>query len=239
MKPILVYFCKPKDLLAFGAKARKDPQVDACEEMDKDLWARWVITELAKEFVCVKVNVRKADSKLLRKHRVARAPVVSIFDFNLKQVYFTPSPRLRYSALSKVMNNARIRVEAEVKKLAASDEDTPLVHRAKARAQVIEQRELYDEGLTALEKKDWACAEEAFNKAIAIEQESDWKKQCKVGLVEVSAGKAVDEAERFIDRKRFKEAKDILEKVLKEYKEAKYFTAIAKERLEYCNKKLS
>lgn len=239
MKPILVYFNKPKDLLAFGNKAAKDPEVDACEEFDKDLWKRWVVTELSKEYVCVRVNTRKADSKLMRSHRVARAPVVMILDFNLKPIYFSPSPRLRYTTLSKVMDRSRERVEAEVKKLAKSNEESDLVKRAKVRAQVIEQRETYDKGLEALEKQDWRNAEAAFNKGIELEQDSDWKAKCKTGLIEIKAGQALEEVDKLVKYRRYKEAKEALVKILADYKEAKYFAAIAKEQLEHVTKKLN
>lgn len=239
MKPILVYFNKPKDLLAFGNKAGKDAEVEACEDLDNDLWKRWVITELSKEFACVRVNVRKADPRLLRKHNVGRAPVVKILDFNLKARYFTVSPRLNYNTLSKVMDTWRKQVEEMVKKVAKSDEDSDLVKRAKARAEVIEQREFYDDGLAMLEKKQFARAEEIFNKGVAIPQESEWKKKCQEGLVEVKAGKAYVDAENLYNQRQFKQCKETIEKLIADYKEAKYFSALAKELLEKVNKKLN
>jgi hypothetical protein len=239
MKPILVWFNKPKDLLAFGRKSIKDPEVEACDAMSKDLWKRWVITELSKEFVCVRVNTRKADKKLLRSHRVSRAPVVEILDFKLKSIYFSSSPRLKYGALSKVMNRCRKKVETAVKKLAKSDEDTPIVERAKLRAQVIEQRECYDKGVVALGKRNWNKAADNFNKGIAIEQDSEWKKKCKTGLLEIKAGKLFMEAERLYKLRRFKTCKDKLDQIVCDYKEAKYFSALAKELLKKVNKKVA
>ncbi|MHC5081602.1 MAG: hypothetical protein ACYTHN_21580 [Planctomycetota bacterium] len=238
MKPIMVYFQKPKDLLNFGNKARKDPEVEACKGLDEELWKRWIITELAKEFVCIRVNTRKADPSLLRRHRVARAPVISIFDFNAKQLYFSASARMRYQVLAKKMDAQRKRVEAEVKKIAESTEESPLVLRAKSRAMVLEQRECYDDGLAQLEKKRWAKAEELFQKGIAIERESEWKKKCKNGLIEIKAGKAYYEADALYGKRRFKECKALCEKVVSQYKEAKYFSAMAKELLEKVKKKV-
>jgi len=238
MKPILVYYTKPKDLLAFGKKARKDAEVEACENYNKDLWKRWVITALSKEFVCVRVNVRKAEPKILRQHRVARAPVIEILDFKLKPKYFTASARLNHSSLSRVMDRTRKYVEAAVKKLAKSKEDSPLVARAKVRAQVIEQRELYDAGLGNLEKKRWVKAEESFLKALEIEQDSDWKKKAKVGLIEIKAGKAYYESEKLYKMRRFKQCKELLDKILGDFKEAKFFCGLAKAKLAKVQKKL-
>lgn len=238
MKPIIVFFNKPKDLLAFGKKARKDPEVEACESLNEDLWSRWVITELAKEFVCVRVNLRKADMTLLKRHKVSRAPVVEILDYTLKPIYFTASARLNHSSFSRIMERTRKQVENAVKKLAESSEESPLVELAKKRAQVLEQRELYDKGLTHLEKQKWADAEDHFNKGIAIEQDSEWKKKCKTGLIEIKAGKDFYEAERLYKLRQFKPCKELLDKILKDYKEAQFFCSLAKAKLDQVNKKI-
>lgn len=238
MKPILVFFAKPKDLLAFGNNAQKDPEVDACTEFDEDLWKRFAITERSKEFTCVRVNVRKADPKLLRQHRVARAPVVMILDFYSKQIFFSASPKMNYSTLGKWMDKAQDKVEAEVKKLAKSDEDSPLVQRAKKRALEIEQREIYDKALVEFEKKRWEKAEELFNNAIAIECDSDWKKKCQTGLIEIKAAKMFLEAEQLYKNKRFKECKEKLDEIAKECKGAQFYAADIKELLEKAVKKL-
>lgn len=239
MKPIMVFFAKPKDLLAFGNKAQKDPEVDACESMDQDLWKRISITERSKEFVCVRVNVRKADPRLLAKYRVARAPVVSIFDYNLKEMHFSANPKITWNAFGKVMETIQNKIEGDVKKLAASKTEDALVLAAKKRAQVIEQRELYDAGLELLDKKKWDEAEAKFNKANEIAQDSEWKKQAQVGLVEIKAGKMLEEAEKLYTQRRFKECKDTCEKILKECKEAKYFGALVQELKAKVDKKLS
>ena len=238
MKPILVWYNKPKDLLAFGKKKRKDPEVEACDAMANDLWKRWIITELAKEYICVRVNTRKSDKSLLRGHRVARAPVVEILDFNLKAIYFSSSPRLKHNSLAKVMDRCRKKVEDAVVKLAKSDEDSPLVERAKKRAQVIETRECYDKGVQALGKRDWNKAADNFNKGLAIEEDSHWKHKCKNGLLEIKAGKLYVEAERLYKMRQFKPCKSKLDTIVSEYKEAKFFAAMAKEMLTKVSKKV-
>jgi len=239
-KPILVFFSKPKDLLAFGNRNQKDPEVDACDGMDQDLWKRIAITERAKEFVCVRVNVRKADPRLLQKHRVGRAPVISIYDFNLKELYFSSSPKLAYATFGKIMETHQGRVENEVKKIALKTEDTPEIQLSKKRAQVIEQRELYKSGLDLLDKEKWDDAEKKFNKAIEIPQDSDnWKKQAQVGLVEIKAGKLYKEADTFYTQRRFKECKEVCDKILKECKEAKYYGALVQELKTKVDKKLN
>lgn len=238
MKPILVFFNKPKDLLAFGNNAQKDPEVDACTALDEDLWKRFAITERAKEFTCIRVNLRKADPKLLRSQKVARAPVIMILDFYSKQVFFSAAPKMNYSTLGKWMDKAQDQVEAEVKKLAKSDEDSPLVQRAKKRALEIEQRETYDLALVEFEKKRWEKAEEIFNKAIAIECDSEWKKKAQAGLVEIKAAKMFLEAEQLYKNKRFKECKEKLDEIAKECKGAQFYAADIKDLLEKAVKKL-
>jgi len=238
MKPVIVYFAKPKDLLAFGNQSQKDPEVDACNELDEDLWKRFAITERAKEFTCIRVNTRKADPTLLREHRVARAPVVMILDFYLKQVFFSSAPKLNYSTLGKWMDKAQAQVEAEVKKLAKSDEDSALVQRAKKRALEIEQREFYDKALEEFQTEKWDEAEKLFNKAIAIALDSEWKKKAQNGLVEIKAGKMFKEAELLYKGKRFKECKEKLEALQKECKGFTFYQQDVKDLLEKTIKKL-
>jgi hypothetical protein len=232
LRPILVFFHKPKDLLAFGNNAHKDAEVDACTALDEDLWKRFAITERAKEFTCVRVNLRKADPKLIRAQKVARAPVIMILDFYSKQVFFSAAPKMNYSTLGKWMDKAQDQVEAEVKKLAKSDEDSPLVQRAKKRALEIEQRETYDKALLEFEKKKWEKAEEIFNKAIAIECDSEWKKKSQAGLTEIKAAKMFLDAEQLYKNKRFKECKEMLDNIAKECKGAQFYQAEIKDLLE-------
>jgi tetratricopeptide (TPR) repeat protein len=239
MKPILIYFNKPKDLLAFGSNAQKDPEVDACNELDEDLWKRFAITERAKEFTCVRVNLRKADPKLLRNHRVARAPAVMILDFYTKQIFFSASPKLNYSTLGKWMDRAQKSVEMEVKKLAKSDEDSPLVQRAKKRALELDQRETYEKGIEEYNRERYDKAEELFNKAIAIEADSEWKKKSQTGLLEIKAAKLFKEAEQFYKMKRYKECKEKLDEIAKECKGAQFLQYDIKDLTDKVVKKLS
>jgi tetratricopeptide (TPR) repeat protein len=239
MKPILVFFSKPKDLLAFGAKAQKDPEVDACTALDEDLWKRIAITERAKEFVCVRVNIRKADPRLLARYRVARAPVIEILDFNLRELHFSASPKVNYSPFGRIMETAQKTVEADVKKLAAKTDDTSDVKAAKQRALVLEQREICKQGLDLLDKKKWDDAEAKFKKAVETGPDSAWKNEAKVGLIEVKAGKMLDDAEKLYDNKRYKECKELCEKILKECREARFFTASVQELKTKVEKKLS
>jgi hypothetical protein len=238
MKPILVYFHKPIDLAGFDSAARKEPEAGACEKMDGDLWKRWIITELSKEFVCIRVNLRGADPKLIRNHRVARAPVVAIFDFNLKPIYFSPSPKLKHSALAKVMGRARDKVEKQVHNLARTEEDTEIVKRAVIRSRVIDQRELYSAGLRDLEKKEWTRAGEKFENGSRIPQDSEWREKCVTGLKEIQAGKLFAKAEKLIKAKKYRMALNILQRILVEFREAKYFGSLAKEKIEKVSKKL-
>jgi predicted transcriptional regulator len=238
MMPILVFFAKSADEQEFGKKGGKDPESAACADMDKDLWKRWVLAELAKDFVCVRVDVAKADAGLLRKHSVARAPVVVIYDFRLKPLYFASSPRLGHTVLSKAMKRTRMLVEKTVRKLAGSEDESKTVKRARARVQVLDQRDCYDEGLKHLEKRDWARANEAFKRGVEIDRESAWQDKCSVGLAEIEAGKIFVQAEKLIKQKRYQEALVLLQKIMVNYKEAAYFGALAKEKADYAAKKL-
>ncbi|MHC4600087.1 MAG: hypothetical protein ACYS47_13880 [Planctomycetota bacterium] len=232
MKPILVFFWKPEDLLGFGEKNKRDPEVAACNRMNKDLWKRWIITELAKEFECVRVNLREADPKLRRKHKVARAPVVAIYDFRLKPVYFTASPKVKFTAFAKVMNRARIKVEKAVKALAGSEEESELAKRARIRSKEIDQRDHYDAGLTFLQKRKWGEAETEFKKGCDIDLDGHWRDKCETGLAEIEAGKIFVHAEKLIKAKRYTEARNALQRILVEFKEAKYFGSLATEKMQ-------
>jgi hypothetical protein len=238
LKPILVFFCKPRDLLAFGDKAAKDPEVAACEALDGALWKRLCVAERSREFVCVRVNAAKADAALLKKHGVSRAPVVEVFDLDGKQVHFSVSPSITAGAFTKVMDEILAKAEKEIRRLAKLEEDTPRVRRARERAQEFAQRDLYREGLKALDKSDWARAEKQFKDALALPAGSEWKDKARVALVETEAGRDFRKAEALCKEKRYREAETLLQKIVSECKEAKYFGALASEKLDWVRKKL-
>jgi hypothetical protein len=226
MKPILIYFHKPED--PFAGDGKKDKESEACKGLHEDVWKMWIITELAREFVCVRVDKSKADAKLLRKHRVMRAPALKIVDFNLDQIFFTASPKVKYKSFAKSMDQARKKVEKAVKKLAGQDGTSPMVERAKARAQALEQRAIYDKGLTALQRRNWSGAAKEFNKGLAVETESEWKKACEVGLKEIEAGKLYVQAEMQERSKQYDACWETLKKIVNDYREAVYFGEMAK-----------
>ncbi|MHC4778633.1 MAG: hypothetical protein ACYTFG_08685 [Planctomycetota bacterium] len=229
MKPILLYFWKSKDAFQAGKKPKKDAEVSACEKLQEEVWKQWVITELAKEYVCIRIDKRNADPKVLKNHRAMRAPTIKILDFNLKQIYFSGSPKLKYRSLASVMDKSRKKVESAVQKLADENGTSPLHEKAMARVQVIEQRNIYDKGLSFLAKRAWTKAAEQFTKGTAIEQDSEWKKACETGLKEIDAGKLYVKAERLFQMKRYKECKEILEEIRSDFREATYFATLAGE----------
>ncbi|MHC5080641.1 MAG: thioredoxin domain-containing protein [Planctomycetota bacterium] len=225
LKPILLYFHKAP---TFDEGDRKDSEADACEKLQENVWKQWVITELAREFVCIRVDKSKADPKMLRRHRCVRAPVIRILDFKLEQIHFSASPKVKFKSLAKTMDSARTKVEKAVKKLAGGEGTDPLIEKAKSRMAVIEQRKVYDKGLTQLARRNWSGAKKEFNKVLAMKPESEWTKQANAGLVEVDAGKLFVKAEALAKGKRWQQAKECLDKIIGDYKEAIYFGELAK-----------
>ncbi|MCU0723563.1 MAG: hypothetical protein MUC63_08110 [Planctomycetes bacterium] len=238
LKPVLVFFCKPRDLLAFGDKSAKDPEVAACESLDGALWKRIRVSERSLGFVCVRVNAAKADPALLKRHGVARSPVVEILDLDGKQAHFSVSPSIPAVAFCKILDEILAKAEKEIRRLAKLEEDTPRVRRAKERAQEFAQRDLYRDGLKALDKSDWARAEKAFQDALALPAASDWKDKARVALVETEAGRGFQNAEALCKAKRYREAEAMLQKIVSECKESKFFAAQASEKLDWVRKKL-
>jgi len=237
LKPILIYFHKPVDPFA-EQERKKDREAKDCKNLHEQLWKQWVITELAKEFVCVRVNARKADPKMLRKHRVARAPVLKILDYQFKQIHFCASPKVKYKSFAMTMDRARTKVEKAVKKLAKSKKDSPLVQKAVARVKSLDQRALFDKGLSQIQRRNWSGAEKAFNEGIGLGGDSDWKKKCEAGLKEIEAGKLFMQAQQFEKTRRYVQCKETLDKILGEYKEAVYFVDLAKDLLSKIARKL-
>jgi TolA-binding protein len=238
LKPVLVFFCKPRDPLAFGDKAAKDPEVAACEALDNALWKRLAIAERSREFVCVRVSLAGADPALVRKHGVSRAPVVEILDLDLRQAHFSVSPSADAASFARTMDAALEKAEKEIRRLAKLEEDTPRVRKAKERAQEFTQRSLYQEGLKFLDKPDWARAEAKFRDALALPAATDWRERARVALVEAEAGRELQKAEALCKDKRYREAEQALERILSECKEAKYFGAKVSEKLDWVRKKM-
>ncbi|MHC4600773.1 MAG: hypothetical protein ACYS47_17415 [Planctomycetota bacterium] len=237
LKPILLYFWKSQDAFEAGEKKTKDPEVKACLKLQEEVWKQWVITELSKEYVCIRVDKRIADPKILKMHRATRVPTIKILDFKLKQIYYSGSPKVKYRALASVMDKSRRKVEKQVKKLADEGGTSPLHEKARNRAMAIEQRDIYDKGLSYLAARSWSKAAEQFSKGISIECDSEWKKKCEIGMKEIEAGKLFVKAERLFKVKRYYEAKDILEQIRSDYREAAYFAALADELYKKAAKK--
>jgi hypothetical protein len=61
-----------------------------------------------------------------------------------------------------------------------------------------------------------------------MKPESEWTKQANAGLVEVDAGKLFVKAEALAKGKRWQQAKECLDKIIGDYKEAIYFGELAK-----------
>lgn len=238
MKPILIFFAKGRDVLNFGKKT-KDSEVETTAEFEKEIFGRLTITNLAKEFVNVKVDVRKADQKLLTKtYFIRRAPVVVILDLYGKVVYRLSSPKLTYRQLGKMMESAINRVEKEVGRLAKSSEESDLVKRAQARLAEIEMRDTLAKGLECVYDKKWDKGEKALKEVLDRKEENEYKKKAEAGMKELEAGKLFVEGETLYKKKQYKPSKEILDKVLK-IRESTYFKQLATELLKKVNKKLS
>jgi hypothetical protein len=237
MKPIVIFFAKSRDVLSFGKKI-KDREVEATTHYEKELFGRYAIAELSKEMIMIKVDVRKADKKLLAKtYYVRRAPMVVILDFYGKILYRLSNPKMNWRQLGKVMESAIKKVETQVKRLAKSKEESPLVERAKVRANEIDMREGYAKGLDLTYKKKWALAEKAFQAVLDNKADNAWKKKAEAGMMEIKAGKLFTEAEYAVKKRRYQEAKELLDKVLK-IKESQYYRQLATELIKKVNSKL-
>jgi tetratricopeptide (TPR) repeat protein len=237
MKPILIFFAKSRDVLNFGKKVR-DREVEATTHYEKEIFRRYAITQLAKEFISIKVDTRKADRKLMaRSYYVRRAPVVVILDIYGKMMYRLTSPKMNYRQLAKVMESAIKKTEKEVARLARSKEASPIVERAKVRYAEIEMRDLVDKGMAYCYDERWDKAEEAFKDVLGRKEDNQYKKKAQDGMMEIKAGKLYVEGNYLYKKKRYQQAKDCLDKVLT-IKESKYFKQMATTLLKKVNKKL-
>jgi tetratricopeptide (TPR) repeat protein len=238
MKPILMYFCKSQNVLEFSEKT-KDPEVLATVDFDKEIFARFAITELAKEFINIKVDLRKADMGFLAKtYGVRTAPVIIILDFNANVLYRLASAKLNFRQLGKCMETALKRVEGDVKKLAASKDESPIVARAKTRAAEIEMRDDFGKGMDFACDMKWDLAEKSFKKVIDRTEENKWKKSAQDGMIEVKAGKLFVEGEQAYKNKNYTKSKELLDQVIK-LNESRFWKPQAIELLKKVNKKLS
>lgn len=238
MKPILMFFSKSRNVLEFSEKV-KDPQVEATVDFEKEIFGRMAITELAKEFINLKIDLRKADMPFLAKHYgVRNAPVIIILDFRSNVLYRLASSKLSFRQLAKCMETALKKVETEVKKLASSKEESPLVQRAKVRFAEIEMRDAYDKGMELACDMKFDQAEKKFKEALDRQEENKWKKAAQDGMVEVKAGRLFVDGELAYKNKQYQKSKELLDQVIK-LNESRFWKPQAIELLKKVNKKLS
>ncbi len=238
MKPILIFFAKSRNVLEFSDKV-KDPEVEATVEFDKEIFGRAAVTQFAKEFICIKVDLRKADMGFLAKtYSVRTAPVIIILDFNNNVLYRLASNKLGFRQVAKCMETALKRVETDVKNLAGSKEDSPLVKRAQARFAEIEMRDDYDKGMALACDMKFDLAEKSFKEVLDRKEENKWKKAAQDGMVEVKAGRLFVDGEAAYKNKQYPKAKELLDQVIK-LNESQFWKPQAIELLKKVNKKLA
>lgn len=240
MKPILLFFAKSRDVLNFGKKIN-DPEVEATQYYEKEIFGRYAITQLAKEFINIKVDTRKIDRAgqifLYKTYRVRRAPMVAILDLHGKVLYRLASPKMSYRQLAKVMERAIQKVEREVKRLAQSRDDSPLVTRAKARWAEIEMRDLCDKAAELTFDRHWDLAEKTLKEVLDRKEDNEYKKAAQVGMKEIQAGKLFEKAEYYYKKKWYPKAKELLDKVIK-IRESRIYKQQATELLKKVNDKM-
>jgi len=230
LKPTLLFFLKrhPAD----GKPYTPDEQEKATSRFYREIFSKKEIIDLAREFICIRVDVAKiAQWKDKLPYRASKAPAIALLDLKEKVVYRTEDPKLLWQTLAKALATVLKKVEGEVKRIARGKEETPEVLRAKARVIEIEMREEYRKAFDFVVAMRWSQAEKRFEEILKRAEENEWKARAKNGAKEIEAGKLVEEAQKALRKRRKPEAKSLLTKAL-EVKGAYYYSQKARELLD-------
>lgn len=236
MKPLLLYFYKKVSLVAVGSK-KKDKELEECQEMEKEFKMR-ALANIAREFVCAKIDVGEADKAILAKYRVKSTPTFVILDLDGKLAWFQAA-KFNWKKVENVLIKIVRTADAKVKKLAAAKDETPLTVRARARLKEIEAREEYEKGEKLYETAQLEKAKACFEKIVAMGLDKDfYNERAQIMLEEIQAAKIYFEACEDIKNKNYAAGKEKLDKILNELKKARSFSAFAKEKLDSIRSKL-
>jgi tetratricopeptide (TPR) repeat protein len=235
MKPLFVYFFKKTNIAAFGAR-KKNPQIKDCEAMAKEFKMR-ALTTILREFVCVRIEMDKADSTILKKYRVRKAPTAVLVDLKGKTVW-SCAGKFTWKKVEKILLKHLKRADSMVKKLAKGKEGDPMADRARTRAAEIDRRVQYAKGESYFLRAQWSKAKDIFRKVAAGDDKDFYVKRAAIMLEEIEAAGLYFAAVADIKRKRYQAAKVKLDKILNDLKKARSFATFAREKLASIKSKL-
>jgi predicted Zn-dependent protease len=228
IRPFFLYFYTNEPKVADGKKDYA--AMKTCEKVNEELKVR-ALANLLREYVCIRVNVAKADAKVLETHGVREAPTALVLDIqgNLAALHVGA---FGWGDIDLDLQDCLENAETKVRELAGGDEKAPKTVTAKKRLAGIQIRELYAKGEKLFQRARWEKAAETFKKVAAEGKEGNFfKKRVPSMLAEIQAAKLYFEAIEDLRAARKKEAREKLEKIVYEMENSQWFRRFAKATL--------
>ncbi len=230
VKPTILFFARYAVEMKPGVWS-SDDEVKATMRYFNEVFREKEVVELAREFICTVADVRKLDS--YGNHlpvRTDKAPTVVLLDIDRKPLFQTSDPGLQWKTFADALRKALKKADDQVKALAKRADDNPRVRQARDRVVHIESREEYNKAMASALAGKWAQAEKGFRALTDSKTGNEFKTRAKNGLLEIDAGKIVEEALTAIRARRIEQARNLLNMAVA-LKEAEHYSKIAAEIL--------
>ncbi|MHC4599512.1 MAG: hypothetical protein ACYS47_10945 [Planctomycetota bacterium] len=237
LQPMLIYFFRGEDSGAGETRSHKKAVV-ACDKLEEEVFLHPATVDAALDYVCIRIDVGKAPKALIAKNGITRVPTILLLDIHRKKVGTFAKKSISKAQAIKELRKARKKAHDQVKALASIPPEDPRTESVKARLLVIEQVKLFEKGWLFLNAKKWAQAASLFKKAIGLSGDEKWQDRSSEALAEVEAGRMYENAEYLCKKRKYGEAKRLLEELLVMCDEAVYYPYLAREKLAWIEDKL-
>jgi hypothetical protein len=224
-RPLFLFFYTTEPKVEDGKKNFE--AVKACETVRGEFRIR-ALANILREFRCVRLNVKKADPKVLEKYGVHEAPTCVALDLEGNVVSFLVGA-FGWGDVDLDLQDCLESAEGAVRKLATGDEKDPKTAVAKMRMARILIREKYAKGEKLFQRARWEKATEVFKEILSEGPEGFFfTKRAETMLAEIEAAKLYFQAIADLRAEKKAEAKEKLERIVTEMKKAPWFRRFAR-----------
>ncbi len=212
----------------------------ACSAMEEEFTVR-ALSNILREFTCIRIDVSKADAKALETYGVREAPTCIVLDLEGHMTsLFTGA--VGFGVIDLDLQDCLLAAEKEIRNLAKdkkeepkgekAEKEDPKVVRARAVLAEIEVRETYARGEQLFQRAQWDKAAETFQEAARLGGKGNfYAERLPVMLAEIKAARLYFEAIEDLRTENRAAAREKLERIVFEIKEAVCFIQFAKAAL--------
>ncbi|MHC4777070.1 MAG: hypothetical protein ACYTFG_00685 [Planctomycetota bacterium] len=228
MRPVFLFFHATEPEMVDG---KKDfTKVKACEEAAAQFKIR-ALANCLREFACIRIDVSKARPQLMKILGVHEAPTCMALDLDSETACFVTGA-FEWGDIELDLVDCIEETERKIRTLAGGDEKSPETAAAGKRLAAIEIREAYERVEKLFQRAQWDKAKTGLRKlAKTGALENFFVKRVPVMLAEIDAAALYFEAVEDLKAERTGDAKEKLERIVYELKEAPWFRRFARATL--------